>query len=287
MQTNKRDYLACLIFLGPSLLGFALFYLIPFCGGLYYSLIESPTSRRFVGLTNYTNLLRSTAFLKATVNTLIFTAYSVPLLIAFSLGLALLLNRSGYCQKFLKTVFVSAMAVPVASIALFWQIIFDVRGPLNLQMMAWGGTPVDWLNTCWARVVILSVYLWKNLGYNMVLFLAGLQNIPQGYYELAKLEGANAWQGFWKVTVVYLTPTLFFVFIISIINSFKVFRETYLIAGDYPHDSIYMLQHYINNNFMVLDYQKLTAAALVFAAIIYMIVFGFFRIERRLTSRIG
>jgi multiple sugar transport system permease protein len=287
MQTNKRDYLACLIFLGPSLLGFALFYLIPFCGGLYYSLIESPASRRFVGLTNYTNLLRSTAFLKATVNTLIFTAYSVPLLIAFSLGLALLLNRSGYCQKFLKTVFVSAMAVPVASIALFWQIIFDVRGPLNLQMMAWGGTPVDWLNTCWARVVILSVYLWKNLGYNMVLFLAGLQNIPQGYYELAKLEGANAWQGFWKVTVVYLTPTLFFVFIISIINSFKVFRETYLIAGDYPHDSIYMLQHYINNNFMVLDYQKLTAAALVFAAIIYMIVFGFFRIERRLTSRIG
>ncbi|MGD9156518.1 MAG: sugar ABC transporter permease [Bacillota bacterium] len=287
MKSKKQDYLACLIFLGPSLLGFALFYLIPFLGGLYYSLIESPNNHRFVGLLNYANLFQSTAFLKATSNTLIFTAYSVPIIIVVSLGLALLLNRNVYYQKLLKTVFVSSMAVPVASVAFFWQMIFDVWGPLNYQIMAWGGTPVDWLNTFWARIVILIVYLWKNLGYNMVLFLAGLQNIPKGYYELAKLEGANPWQQFLKVTLVYLTPTLFFVLIISIINSFKVFRETYLIAGNYPHDSLYMLQHYINNNFMVLDYQKLTAAALVFATIIYFMIFGFFRIERRLTARIG
>ena len=107
-----------------------------------------------------------------------------------------------------------------------------------------------------ARNVIIVVYLWKNIGYNVILFLAGLQRIPQDYYETAQIEGAGRLRQFGSITLVYLTPTMFLVVIMSIINSFKVFRETYLIAGDYPHDSIYMMQHYMNNMFVVARYSE-------------------------------
>jgi multiple sugar transport system permease protein len=132
-----------------------------------------------------------------------------------------------------------------------------------------------------ARNVIIVVYLWKNIGYNVILFLAGLQQIPKDYYETAQIEGAGPLRQFRSITLVYLTSSMFFVVIMSIINSFKVFRETYLIAGDYPHDSIYILQHYMNNMFMTLDVQKLTATATLMFGCILLIVLGLFAIERR------
>jgi len=143
------------------------------------------------------------------------------------------------------------------------------------------------MKTEFARVVVVIVYLWKNIGYNMVLFLAGLQNIPIQYYEAADIDGANNWNKFANITLVYLIPTTFFIFVMSIINSFKVFRETYLISGAYPHDSIYMLQHYMNNMFASLDYQKLTSAAFIMAVFIYILVLLLFKVERKIGSKIG
>lgn len=116
---------------------------------------------------------------------------------------------------------------------------------------------------------------------NIILFLAGLQNIPKDYYETADIEGAGKFHQWIRITLVYLTPTIFFVAFMSIINSFKVFRETYLIAGDYPHDRIYMLQHYMNNMFQSLDIQKLTAAAVFMVGCIFIFVAGMFAMERR------
>jgi multiple sugar transport system permease protein len=142
------------------------------------------------------------------------------------------------------------------------------------------------MKTDWARLVIVIVYLWKNIGYNMVLFLAGLQNIPVEYYESANMDGAGSWRKFTHITLICLTPTSFFIFIMSVINSFKVFRETYLISGAYPHDSIYMLQHFMNNMFSSLDYQKLTSAAFIMAAFIYVIVSVLFVFERRVSRSI-
>lgn len=133
----------------------------------------------------------------------------------------------------------------------------------------------------WARGVLSVVYLWKNLGYNMILFLAGLQGIPKDYYETADLEGAGPFRKLIGITLVYLTPTMFFVVLMSIMNSFRIFRETYLIAGDYPHDSIYMLQHYMNNMFLSLDVQKLTAAAALMVCCILVIVSGMLAMERQ------
>jgi len=290
MRTGKlKTNNSCLawLFLGPSLLGFSLFYLLPFVTGFYYSLVDSPINGTFVGLHNYVALLKNPSFLLALSNTAKFTVICVPLNMAFSLGAALLLNRKIRGRNLFRTIFITPLIIPIASVVLVWQAFFDLNGVLNSLIHALGYQPVDWLKTDWSRVVILVVYLWKNIGYCMILFLAGLQNIPAEYYEAARIDGANRFQEFFRITLVYLTPTIFFVFVISVINSFKVFRETYLIAGDYPPNSIYMLQHYMNNMFLNLDYQKLTSAAFIMAAFIVAVVFLLFRVERKISKLIS
>jgi len=284
---KKNDNKTALFFLAPSLIGFLIFFFIPFVGGLYYSFVDSPTCGRFVGLANYIALMKNLVFCKAVYNTLAFTAIGVPLNILFSLGLALLLNRRIYGRNFIRMSFIIPLVVPVASVVLVWQILFDINGSLNAFISSLGLSPIDWMKTDLARIVVVIVYLWKNIGYNMVLFLAGLQNIPLEYYESADIDGASNWHKFTNITLVYLTPTMFFVFVISIINSFKVFRETYLISGAYPHDSIYMLQHYMNNKFASLDYQMLTSAAFIMAVSIYIIVLFLFKMQRKVGRTIG
>nr|WP_184309633.1 sugar ABC transporter permease [Anaerosolibacter carboniphilus] len=284
---KKYNNKAALLFLAPSLIGFLLFFFIPFIGGLYYSFVDSPIGGSFVGLANYIDLLRNPIFLKAGYNTLVFTVISVPLNILFSLGLALLLNRKIYGRNIIRMGFIIPLVVPVASVVLVWQILFDMNGSLNAFMSWLGLSPIDWMKTDHAMIVVVIVYLWKNIGYNMVLFLAGLQNIPPEYYEAADIDGASNWHKFTNITLVYLTPTMFFVFVMSIINSFKVFREVYLISGAYPHDSIYMLQHYMNNKFASLDYQMLTSAAFIMAVFIYILVLFLFKIQRKISSTIG
>jgi multiple sugar transport system permease protein len=275
-------------FLAPSLIGFSIFYVIPFIGGFYYSLISSPINGVFVGLQNYITLLKNPSFIKAVINTATFTCLSVPLSMVLSLGLALLLiDKRVFGRNIFRTLFIAPLVVPVASVVLVWQSVFDMNGALNALITALGQNPVDWMKTDWARIVVMIVYLWKNTGYSMILFLAGLQNIPVEYYESATIDGASPWEQFRKITIIYLTPTTFFVFIMSIINSFKVFRETYLISGDHPHSSIYMLQHYMNNMFTQLDYQKLTSAAFVMATFIIFIVLLLFIIERKINCAIN
>ncbi|WP_232242467.1 carbohydrate ABC transporter permease [Paenibacillus sp. GSMTC-2017] len=277
----RRDATAAWLFLAPSAAGFAMFYLIPFVMGVMYSFMSSASGERFAGLSNYRELLASDSFRKAASNTFYFSAVSVPLMLALSLGLALLLNRKIYFRKWLRTSFVLPLVVPVASVIIIWQMIFDWNGALNYALSWFGINRVDWMKTDSARNVVIAVYLWKNIGYNVILFLAGLQQIPKDYYETAQIEGASRFRQFFGITLVYLTTTTFFVVIMSIINSFKVFRETYLLAGDYPHDSIYMLQHYMNNMFVSLDIQKLTAAAALMVCGIMVIVLGLFGMERR------
>ncbi|GGG13748.1 sugar ABC transporter permease [Paenibacillus albidus] len=277
----RKDASAAMFFLVPSGIGFTLFYLIPFAMGMYYSVMSQSVGGDFVGFANYLELLESGSFRKAVSNTFYFSAVSVPLMVMLSLGLAMLLNKNTYFQKWLRTAYVMPLVVPVASIIMIWQLLFDWNGSLNAWLNSFGYERVDWMKTESARWVVIIVYLWKNMGYNVILFLAGLQQIPKDYYETARIEGAGRLRQFRSITLVYLTSTMFFVVIMSIINSFKVFRETYLIAGDYPHNSIYMMQHYMNNMFVSLDIQKLTAAATLMFLCILLIVLVLFAIERR------
>ncbi|GIP47708.1 sugar ABC transporter permease [Paenibacillus sp. J53TS2] len=278
---RRGDSAAAGLFLAPSVAGFGVFYLIPFGMSFLYSFQSGIPGGGFAGLANYRELLASDSFRKAAANTLYFSALGVPLMLVLSLILALLLNRQIYLRKWLRTSYVLPLVVPVASVILIWQMIFDWNGVLNYALSRFGMERVDWMKTGAARYVVIVVYLWKNIGYNVILFLAGLQQIPKDYYETAQVEGAGPIRRFFGITLVYLTTTTFFVVIMSIINSFKVFRETYLLAGDYPHDSIYMLQHYMNNMFVSMDIQKLTAAAVLMVAAILAIVLGLFGLERR------
>lgn len=280
----RKQSVIAIGFLAPSLIGFSIFYLYPFIIGVGYSFMDRTTDGSFVGLSNYKQLLDSSSFHKASINTMMFTGISVPLMIIFSLLLAMFLNQNVFIRKWLRTAYILPLVVPVATVVLMWQILFDWNGVLNGFMHNLGYERMDWMKSEWARVVVAVISLWKNIGYNILLFLAGLQSIPKDYYETADLEGAGRIRKLTNITLVYLIPTMFFVVLMSIINSFKIFRETYLIAGDYPHDSIYMLQHYMNNMFFSLDVQKLTAASTLMVVFILIFVFAMFALERQFRS---
>ncbi|MFD0618033.1 carbohydrate ABC transporter permease [Paenibacillus sp. GCM10027629] len=277
----RQDWMVAVLFIAPSLIGFAIFYLIPFVMGFFYSFQDSAVDGSFVGFDNYNELLASGSFRKAASNTFLFTGISVPLIVVLSLLFAILLNQKLFIRNWLQTAFVLPLVVPVASIVMMWQILFDWNGTVNVWMQSMHIERIDWMKSDWSMGVLVVVYTWKNIGYNIILFLAGLQSIPKDYYETADIEGAGRFHKLIHITLVYLTPTMFFVVLMSIINSFKVFRETYLIAGDYPHDRIYILQHYMNNMFLSLDIQKLTAAATLMVGFILISVTVMLSIERR------
>ncbi|MCC3371996.1 carbohydrate ABC transporter permease [Cohnella sp. REN36] len=278
----RRELLAALGFLAPSLAGFSVFYLIPFGQSVLTSFLDR-MGESFT-LSNYKELLLSSSFQKAASNTFWFTAISVPILVAASLMLALLLNQRVFVRNWLRTAYVLPLVVPVASIVLVWQILFDWNGALNAVLQHFGFGRHDWMKSEWAGFVIVLVYVWKNIGYNVILFLAGLQNIPDQYYEIADLEGAGPVRKLFGITLAYLTPTTILVVLMSMLNSFKVFRETYLVAGAYPHDRIYMMQHYMNNMFLSLDIQKVSSAAVLMAVCMMALVFILFRTERMFRS---
>jgi len=281
LKLLRQDWTVAVLFLAPSLIGFAIFYLIPFVMGFFYSFQDSTVDGSFVGFDNYNELYASGSFRKAATNTFLFTGISVPLIVVLSLLFAILLNQKLFIRNWLQTAFVLPLVVPVASIVMMWQILFDWNGTVNVWMQSMHIERIDWMKSDWSMGVLVIVYTWKNIGYNIILFLAGLQSIPKDYYETADIEGASRFHKLIHITLVYLTPTMFFVVLMSIINSFKVFRETYLIAGDYPHDRIYILQHYMNNMFLSLDIQKLTAAATLMVGCILISVTVMLSIERR------
>lgn len=269
---RRREKVFSGICIVPSLVGVLIFFLIPFGIVVYYSLINNPVMKDYVGLDNYKSLMQNSAFRKAARNTAFFSAVSVPLAVILSLGLAVLLERNIPGKSIFRTFFLSPLMVPTASVVLVWQVLFHNHGTVNQVAEMFGGEPVDWLKSSKGQLVIILMFLWKNIGYNMILFMAALSGIPRDMLEVAELEGAGAWYRFVHIKLRYLSPTILFVFILSLINSFKIFREVYLLTGNYPFDRLYMLQHFMNNTFNKLDYQKLSAAAVLFAVIMIVIM---------------
>ena len=173
------------------------------------------------------------------------------------------------------------MMVPVASVVLIWQVIFHYNGALNSLLSLFGADPIDWLKSSYSQLVIVLLFLWKNLGYDMILFMAALSGIPKEQLEAAEVDGAGPWKRFWKIKLRYISPSLLFVTILSLINSFKIFREVYLLTGKYPFESLYMLQHFMNNTFLNIDYQKLSAAAIIMFTVMLIIIGVLFLIEAK------
>lgn len=261
-----------LIYLLPSLGGVVLFFVAPFFVVFYYSLVDNPINKEFVFMDNFVSVFNNDAFQKAAANTFKFSGVAVPLAVVLSLLLAMVLSSRIPFRTQFRTFFLSPMMVPVASIILIWQVLFHYNGVLNDALALFGIDKIDWFKSAYGQVVIILLFLWKNLGYNMILFMAALASIPKEILEVAYLESANSFQVFWHIKIRYLSSTLLFVTIMSLINSFKVFREIYLLTDDYPYDTVYMLQHYMNNMFARLDYQKLSAAAILMAIVMAVII---------------
>lgn len=255
----------------PSLIGVLIFFLVPFGIVIYYSLINNPTTKEFVGLENYTKLFSNDAFKLASWNTAKFSLIAVPLAIILSLWLAVLLERNIPGKSIFRTFFLSPLMVPTASVVLVWQVLFHNHGTVNQAAEFFGMKGVDWLASKYGIVVIIIMFLWKNLGYNMILFMSALAGIPKDIMEVAELEGASKFYQFVHIKLRYLSPTILFVLILSLINSFKIFREVYLLTGDYPNN-MYMLQHFMNNTFNSIDYQKLSAAAVLFSLVMIVVI---------------
>ncbi|MDR0819833.1 MAG: sugar ABC transporter permease [Oscillospiraceae bacterium] len=263
----------------PSFGGVCLFFIVPFAVIVYYSMIESPLNHTFVWFQNFQNVLTNTSFVKASQHTLTFSATAVPLAVVLSMLLASLLESRIPGKSLFRTFFLSPLMVPVASIVLIWQVIFHYNGALNEILLKIGIEPIDWLKSSWSQAVVVLLFLWKNLGYNMILFMAAYNNMPKDLIEVAQVEGASSVYTFFMIKFRYLSPTILFVTILSLINSFKVFREIYMLAGDYPYEDLYMLQHFMNNTFANLDYQKLSAAAVFMAIVMILIILVLFVTE--------
>lgn len=266
-------------FMAPSLIGVGLFFVLPFFVVIFYSLVNSPVNPHFVGLENFINVLGNDAFRLASWNTFLFSIISVPLAVILSLALASLLMHEIPGRTMFRSFFLTPLMVPVASIILIWQVLFHYNGLINEALKVFGAGKVDWLKSPYAPLAIITLFLWRNLGYNMIMFMAGLASVPQDQIDVARLEGASSAQIFWYVKLRYLASTIMFVIIMTTINSFKVFREIYLLTGSYPFDSLYMLQHFMNNTFEDLDYQKLSSAAILMAIVVALIIYVLLRIE--------
>ena len=274
-----RDVMHSMAFMGPSLIGVSVFFIVPFLVVVYYSVIRSPINPEFVFLDNFIAVLKNSSFQTAAKNTATFSIVAVPLAVVLSLGLALMLECRIPGKSWLRTFFLSPMMVPIASIILIWQVLFHYNGVVNEFLAVFGADKIDWLKSDYCMVVIVVLFLWKNLGYNMILFMAALSNIPRELLEVAEVEGASAAYQFFHIKLRYLSPTVLFVTILSIINSFKVFREIYLLTGNYPYDGLYMMQHFMNNMFNSADYQRLSAAAVLLAIVIVILIALLFFVE--------
>lgn len=269
------------LFIAPSFLGVMTFFIVPFGVIIRYSMLDNPISAKYVGLENFKSVASNEAFMTAVKNTAMFSAIAVPLAVVLSLILAIVLDLKIPFRSQFRTFFLSPMMVPVASIVLIWQVLFHNNGAVNDFIMKFGLERIDWMKSKYSIVVIVILFLWKNLGYNMILFMAALASIPKDILEVARLESANAFQTFFYIKTRYLSSTVLFVTIMSLISSFKIFREIYLLTTDYPYPTMYMLQHYMNNKFKKLDYQALSAGAIMMSLVMILIIGLLFIIEER------
>jgi len=278
-RRRLREFGGGAAFLAPSALGVALFFIVPFFVVVYYSLIDSPITHNFVFLNNFKSLIQNSAFRIAAKNTATFSAIAVPLAVVLSLILALVMECRIPLKSQFRTFFLSPMMVPVASVVLIWQVVFHYNGTLNVFLALFGLDKIDWLQSKYCQLVVIALFLWKNLGYNMILFMASLSNIPRELLEVADVEGASSAYKFFKIKLRYLSPTVLFVTILSLISSFKIFREVYLLTGNYPYEGLYTLQHFMNNTFGSLDYQKLSSAAVIMAIVMVILIAILFIVE--------
>lgn len=275
-------------FMAPSILGTACFILLPF-GDVIRRSFCSVLGGQFTGLSNFRTVTGNQAFRLAVKNTVRFTAVCLPILIGSGLLIAVKLSRLKH-PRLMKTLFLFPMAVPAATVVLIWHLVFARLGLLNgladglfarlpavvSEALGLKGGPVRiaYMDTALSFWVLVFSYVWKNLGYTIVLWMAGIAGIPASVTEAARIDGAGERQVFRYVILPNLKSSLYTITVLSLLNSFKVFREAYLVAGAYPQENIYLLQHLFNNWFVNMELDKMAAGAVLAAAALLVLILG-------------
>lgn len=248
------------ILLLPSLFGFFIFYIIPFLYSFYYAFTVDTFTKSFAGFSNFRSLFNSRYFQLALKNTIIFIVVSVPLIMVLSIVIALIIARYLNRFPFIKNSFFLPVLLPSATIVMIWQVYFTNISPF---------------------LSLIILFLWKYIGLNIMLVLTALIDINNSILEASRIDGAGIFRTTWYVTLPNITPILLFTFVISLINSMKIYRESYIMWGNYPDTSVYMIQNYLNNHFAKLNYQNISSAAIMFFIYIYFIVTIVFILEKK------
>ena len=292
VSTGQANARVGWLFLAPALILIAVFFFIPVAAALLLSFTDFDIyavgdfdNARFIGLQNYGRLLRDPLFWTALKNTLYFALVGGPLTVLVSLGAALLVNaRLVRFKGLFRTIYFAPVVTTLVAVAVVWRYLLHARyGLLNYGMERIGLEPIDWLgDPTWSMPAIILLSVWKNFGYNMIIFIAGLQNIPDELYEAAHIDGAGGWRRFWHITMPMLGPTFVFVGVITMIGYFQLFAEPYVMTQGGPLKStlsVVLLMYEEGFRWWRMGY----AAAIAF--ILFLIILAATLIQLRLQSR--
>jgi multiple sugar transport system permease protein len=273
-----NDTVTAWIFLAPAVILLSVFILFPIAYLFFLSFTAgsfTSTGTYWVGVKNYWRLLHTPDFWQVIGNTVYFTLATVIPSLVIPLGLAVLLDRTFALRGLLRTTYFLPSIISLVAAGLGFRWLFQTDGPVNIILSRIGIAPIPWLgDSFWAMPVLIILSIWKQLGFNMVVFLAGLQAIPPSRYEAAELDGANAWQQFWHITLPGLQPTLIFAAITTVIFTLRSFEQVYVITGGGPLNSTNLLVYYIYQEaFGQFDFGYAAAAATVLLAITLLLVY--------------
>lgn len=267
MEANplfRRKKIVWLLLL-PGLTGLMMFYVAPFFGGVYFSVTDGSFANNFVGFDNYIQVAQNPMFQLGMKNTWELSFLCAPVIWLLAFILAAMLRTLREKSTPFRNVLLLPYLMPSSAMLLIWTLMFDYGGVINRLVVNLGFQRILWLEGDALRVPIVLLYVWKNLGFSVVLFSSALSAVHPSLYEFASLEGAGWWTQAFRITLPQILPTAFLVFVLAWVNAFKIFKEVYFIGGAYPTEQIYTLQHYMNNLYAKLDYQKVTSAAYIFA----------------------
>ncbi len=272
-----RDKFAAWIFLAPALILLGIFLFYPIAYLLYLSFTTGSFTVegvRWVGWRNYWRLLIDADFWQVMGNTIYFAIATVIPTIIIPLLLATILNQSIALRGFLRTAYFIPSITSLVAVGLGFRWLFQTQGPVNDWLMAMGLDPIPWLSsTVWAMPVLILLSSWKQIGFNLVVFLGGLQTIPQSRYEAAELDGADAWAKFWYITLPGLRPTIIFAIVTTTIFTFRSFEQVYIITGGGPLNSTNLLVYYIYEQaFARFEFGYAAAAATILLLITFIFV---------------
>ena len=280
---EKQKARQAVAFVLPSLIGMSLFFGGPFLISVYYAFTEKLDRRKIVGFTHFKEVLENEAFRKAAMNTFCIVGSSVVVLAAGSLIVAAFLETQFKKRHYMGGILLIPMAIPTSSLLLFWQDLLGEKGIVGSLI----GVKVDLLSSRTAMIIAIGMIVWKYIGYHVLIVLSSLMVMPKAFEEAASMDGAGKWRILWSIKLPYLMPIMFFNTVMASMNSFKIYREIYLLQGEYPYEGLYMIQHFMNNYFVKLELEKLSAAALMLYMVLFLLIKGMSILQQRLLNEEG